>query len=127
MPHFANIVAKRIRELREARGFSLRELGRRAGLPPESISRSERGVTEITLTSLARVCAGLQVTLPEFFGSLPPPAPSEAASSATIRILRLIEALSAEHQERVAKALDLLLREGGVRRSKRPKSASKAR
>jgi transcriptional regulator with XRE-family HTH domain len=127
MPHFANIVAKRIRELREARGFSLRELGRRAGLPPESISRSERGVTEITLTSLARVCAGLQVTLPEFFGSLPPPAPSEAVSSATIRILRLLEALSAEHQERVAKALDLLLREGGVGRNKRPKSASKAR
>jgi len=126
MSQFANTVAKRIRDLRETRGFSIRELGRRAGLPPESISRSERGITEITLTSLARVCAGLQVTLPEFFGSMPPAPPRESTSSATIRVIRLFEKLSDERQERVAKALELLLREERPGRTKRAKSARRA-
>jgi transcriptional regulator with XRE-family HTH domain len=125
MSHFASVVAKRIRELREARGFSVRELGRRAQLPPESISRSERGITEITLTSLARVCAGLQVTLPEFFGSLPPPKVADAASSATIRVLRLLEDLPGERQEKVARALELLLGDGSARRTGRAKPARK--
>ena len=124
MSQFANTVAKRIRDLREARGFSIRELGRRAGLPPESISRSERGITEITLTSLARICAGLQVSLPEFFSSIPPPPPREPQSSAAIRVIHLLESLSVDRQERVAKALDLLLREKRQGRAKRMKSAS---
>lgn len=119
MSQFANIVAKRIREIRESRGFSLRELGRRSGLPPESISRSERGITEITLTSLSRVCAGLQVTLPEFFGSLPPAVTHESTSSAMIRVTSLLAKLSDERQKRVAKALEILLAEDHLSPSKR--------
>jgi transcriptional regulator with XRE-family HTH domain len=125
MSNFASVVAKRIRELREARGFSVRELGRRARLPPESISRSERGITEITLTSLARVCAGLEVTLPEFFGSLPPSKTIDATSSAAIRVLRMLERLPGDRQEQVARALELLLADGDKKRRGRPSSARK--
>jgi transcriptional regulator with XRE-family HTH domain len=125
MSHFASVVAKRIRDLRQARGFSLRELGRRSQLPPESISRSERGVTEITLTSLARVCAGLEVTLPEFFGTLALPKAVDSQSSAAIRVLRLLERLPEERQEQVAKALDLLLADGHSEGKVRTKSLKK--
>lgn len=64
---FATKVAARIKELREARGLSLRELSRRSGLAPESVSRSERGLHEISLTNLDRLCEGLGVDLPTFF------------------------------------------------------------
>ena len=64
---FATKVAARIKELRQARGLSLRELARRSGLAPESVSRSERGVNEISLTNLDRLCQGLDVDLPKFF------------------------------------------------------------
>lgn len=64
---FATKMAERIKQLRLARGLSVRGLARVSGLKPESVSRSERGVTEITVTSLAKVCAGLGIDLPTFF------------------------------------------------------------
>lgn len=64
---FAGTVATRIRELRLARGLSVRELARRSGLAPESVSRSERCVNEISLTNLDRLCKGLGVDIPTFF------------------------------------------------------------
>ena len=64
---FGTKVAQRIRDLRAARGLSVRELARRSGIAPESVSRSERAINEITLTNLEKVCSGLGVSLPTFF------------------------------------------------------------
>jgi len=110
MPQFAETVARRIRELREARGFSLRELARRSGLPPESISRSERGVTEITLTNLARLCSGLGLDLSTFFqvGCELPSA--DLPRGNIVRIVEMLSHLREDRLREVARALDLLLR-----------------
>lgn len=66
----AQRVAAHLKFLRESRGWSIRELARHSGLAPESVSRSERGVTEVTITNLVRLCQGLGVTTSEFFAEI---------------------------------------------------------
>jgi transcriptional regulator with XRE-family HTH domain len=111
---FAMQVARRIRELRETRGFSIRELARRSGLPPESVSRSERGVTEITLTNLAKLCKGLMIELPDFF-SIPNasrnPPTNRPETREIRRIMSLLTSLPTEKRARVLRALALLLQD----------------
>jgi transcriptional regulator with XRE-family HTH domain len=102
-------VAERIRELREKRGLSVRELARRAGLRPESVSRSERGVTEVTITTLAKLCRALDLDLPGFFAFEAEPPLAGALSADVRRTVALLGALSPEQRGRVAKALEVLL------------------
>ncbi len=69
-PNMTHRVAARIRELREQRGWSVRELSRRSKLAPESVSRSERGITEVTITNLSKICTGLGLSVAEFFAPI---------------------------------------------------------
>lgn len=87
-------VAARIRELRTAGGLSLRELARRSGLVPESVSRSERGLTEITITNLAKLCMGLGMDLPSFFEFARRPARTASEPSDLRRAIGLVVTLS---------------------------------
>lgn len=56
-----------MRELREARGYSIRQLANRSEVTPEMVSRAERRRKTPSLETLARVCAGLGVSVAEFF------------------------------------------------------------
>jgi transcriptional regulator with XRE-family HTH domain len=60
-------VGARIRELREARGYSLRALADRSGLSLNAISRIERGESSPTVSSLQRLATTLSVPISEFF------------------------------------------------------------
>ena len=61
-------IGNRVRELRTAQGIpSQEELGELAGLHRTFIGRVERGETNITIDSLARILRALSVTLSEFF------------------------------------------------------------
>ncbi len=53
----------RIKALREAMGFSLRELGERSGVSAPLLSQVERGETSPTLSSAAKIASGLELTL----------------------------------------------------------------
>ena len=114
---FAQQVAHRIAELRQAQGLSIRELSRRSDLSPESVSRSERAITEITLTNLAKLCAGLGVDLPSFFAFAKTAAKLGAASPSTSPEVRkaaaLLVHLAPARRKRVVRALELLLRADG--------------
>lgn len=112
---FATQVAARIKELREARGLSLRQLARRSGLAPESVSRSERGVNQISLTNLDRLCRGLEVDLPTFFSFAKRVAPAKQGSADGAGLLRLIPS---ENRLRVARALGSLVEALQVRKTK---------
>ena len=61
-------VGRRIRELRAARGWALRELGRRAGLAASHLGSVEAGRTSPTLASLLKILEALGTTAPAFFG-----------------------------------------------------------
>lgn len=56
---------KRLRELREAEGWSQEEFADRAGLHRTYVSAVERGVRNPTLSVLARIAKALGMTLSE--------------------------------------------------------------
>ena len=60
-------VGTRIREIREAKGYSLRTLAERSGLSLNAISRIERGENSPTVSSLQRLATALAVPINEFF------------------------------------------------------------
>jgi XRE family transcriptional regulator, regulator of sulfur utilization len=53
--------ARRVRELREARGVSQEELARRAALHRTGISKIDRGLTDPRLSTIMRLALGLDV------------------------------------------------------------------
>jgi transcriptional regulator with XRE-family HTH domain len=60
-------VGTRIREIREAKGYSLRTLAERSGLSLNAISRIERSENSPTVSSLQRLAMALLVPISEFF------------------------------------------------------------
>jgi transcriptional regulator with XRE-family HTH domain len=51
-----------VREARKAKGWTQEELAHESGLAPVQISRIERGVREIRLTTLVQLLAALDVS-----------------------------------------------------------------
>jgi transcriptional regulator with XRE-family HTH domain len=56
-------VGRRIKALREAMGFSLRDLAERSGVSAPMLSQVERGETSPTLAVAEKIAAGLELTL----------------------------------------------------------------
>lgn len=60
-------IARRVRELREAQGFSLDALAERSGVSRSNISLIERGQSSPTATVLDKLSTGLGVTVASLF------------------------------------------------------------
>lgn len=58
---------KRLKAMREAHGFSQRELAKRAGITNSTISMIEQGQVSPSVQSLARILNAFPMTLAEFF------------------------------------------------------------
>ncbi|MFP2912287.1 helix-turn-helix domain-containing protein, partial [Pyxidicoccus sp. 3LFB2] len=67
-------LARRIRELRDARGLSLEALAERSGVSRSNISLIERGQSSPTAVVLDKLSAGLGVTVASLFEEAAPPA-----------------------------------------------------
>ncbi len=61
-------VANRLRELREARGMSMRALAARSGLSANALSMIERGKTSPSVSTLYKLADALGVPMTAFFG-----------------------------------------------------------
>jgi len=59
----ASTVGPRIKALRDAMGFSLRDLAERSGVSAPMLSQVERGETSPTLAVAEKIAAGLELTL----------------------------------------------------------------
>ena len=57
----------RIRALRQARGFTLRELAERAGVTESFLSQVEREVTSPSIASVQRIAGALDLAIAELF------------------------------------------------------------
>ena len=72
-------IAQRLRELRDARGYSLEALAERSGVSRSNISLIERGQSSPTAAVLDKLAIGLGVALASFFDdgvpSAEPPSP----------------------------------------------------
>ncbi len=62
-PHAASGAGRRVRALREAMGWSLRDLAERSGVSAPMLSQVERGETSPTLAVAAKIASGLELTL----------------------------------------------------------------
>ena len=69
----AHDIGARLREAREARGLSQRELARRTGVTNGMISLIEQNKVSPSIASLKRVVEGLPMSLGEFFAADLPP------------------------------------------------------
>lgn len=67
-------IARRVRELRDARGYSLDALAERSGVSRSNISLIERGQSSPTAAVLDKLSAGLGVTVASLFESSEAPA-----------------------------------------------------
>ena len=79
-----NRIASRVRELRDAQGFSLDTLAERSGVSRSTISLIERGQSSPTATVLDKLATALAVTLASLFEESAAPAaePSPMARAA---------------------------------------------
>ena len=68
------LIARRVRELRDAQGFSLDALAERSGVSRSNISLIERGQSSPTAAVLDKLSAGLGVTLASLFEDSKAPA-----------------------------------------------------
>lgn len=64
------IVSDRLRELREARGISMRALAARSGLSANALSMIERGKTSPSVSTLYKLADALGVSITAFFGAV---------------------------------------------------------
>lgn len=62
-------VANRLRELREARGMSMRALAARSGLSANALSMIERGKTSPSVSTLYKLADAMGVPMTAFFGA----------------------------------------------------------
>lgn len=63
-------LGRRLREVREANGYSQRELAKRAGVTNSSISMIEQGQVSPSVQSLEKVLGGIPMSLSHFFASV---------------------------------------------------------
>ena len=62
-------VASRLRELREARGISMRTLATKSGLSANALSMIERSKTSPSVSTLYKLADALGVSITAFFGA----------------------------------------------------------
>lgn len=75
-------VGQRIREIRENKGLSVEELGKRIGGKNKSfVSKMERGEKPISLENLGLIASALDVEIEELFGKKKVTSPEEAWST----------------------------------------------
>ncbi|MEY8331480.1 helix-turn-helix transcriptional regulator [Lachnospiraceae bacterium 48-33] len=67
-----NEVLQKIKELMEERGWSLYKLAKESGIPYSSLNSLFQKNNQPTITTLERICAGLHITLGEFFSDCTP-------------------------------------------------------
>jgi len=70
MPSQVEKFGRNLRAAREEKGWTQEELAERANLASVQISRVERGVREVRLTTLLRLIAALETTPARLFDGL---------------------------------------------------------
>lgn len=102
-------IGERVRELREARGWSQDELAAKAGIAQTTVSRIERGVTaKPTLAGLGALAASLGVVVEELA-----PAEATAETEETAHSTTETEAATPANASEIARRIQEIARERG--------------
>jgi len=104
-----NLVAERIRQLREARQLSVEQVAERGGLKSTQVAQIEEGGTPASLAPLLKIARGLGVRLGTLLDDVPQPGPALVRAGEAHRTVRLsggkatgveVHALAASKQDR---------------------------
>ncbi|WP_324825343.1 helix-turn-helix transcriptional regulator [Sinanaerobacter sp. ZZT-01] len=91
----------KIREFRNALGYSIEELSHKAGLNPSHLGKIERGERNFTIGSLEKILNALYLTPAEFFSENKAPCPSE--NYLITKTLSYLQCMTVEEQEHIYK------------------------
>ncbi len=110
METLAKRVGARIRQIRTGQGLTLEQLSETSGIPPELISRVERGRTLASLRTLAHLARGLGVELAVLL-TQDAPGPVDAASlPPEVRgVALLLAGRSPQTVEKVRRVVEIIL------------------
>lgn len=64
---FNKIICQRISALRKAKGITLEKLAYQSGISKGGLSETERNMKEPRAYTILKICAGLNITMSEFF------------------------------------------------------------
>lgn len=64
---FNNIICKRIKSLRKSHNLTIEQLAYQSGISKGGLSEIERNMKEPRAYTIIRICAGLNITMKEFF------------------------------------------------------------
>lgn len=110
-------VGLRLRQLRDERGVSMREIARRSGLSANALSMIERGLTSPSVSTLNKLAGALQVPITAFFRQVPQKdniVYRKASERSRVPFLRgVIEGLGGESFTGRVEAFLLTLENGG--------------
>ncbi|MBR1753235.1 helix-turn-helix transcriptional regulator [bacterium] len=65
---FNKLICQRIAQLRKERGITLEKLAYQSGISKGGLSEIERNMKEPRAFTILKICAGLNITMSEFFG-----------------------------------------------------------
>jgi len=108
MANFGLHIGQRVRALRNARSWTLEELGHRSGLKPEAVSRVERGVHEPTLTTLSRLSEALEISVSHLISEEGQPSIPERISPEVMVVALKLAAMPVERFDRARRIIDIL-------------------
>jgi transcriptional regulator with XRE-family HTH domain len=102
-------VGKKLRELREARGFTQAQLAGLLGKSVETISNFERGKVVTSLLTLDQLAGHFGVAVGVFFSDAPTPSLQGHRSDVATKVLNSADLLPEDDLEIVAGLVDVLL------------------
>jgi transcriptional regulator with XRE-family HTH domain len=104
----AQVLAKRVRELRESQARSQAELGRAAGLAPSQILKLERGEQAARIVTIEAVAEALGVSVSELLATEPVSNPRPDRSDRLAERVRALGAEAIGALEHVVQAMEVL-------------------
>lgn len=66
-PEFNKIISKRIVDLRKQKKLTIEQLAYQSGISKGGLSEIERNMKEPRIYTILRLCAGLNITIKDFF------------------------------------------------------------
>lgn len=109
---------QRLRRIRESRGFSQDQLGRRAGISQRMIAYYENHAKKAPAHQLLKMAAVLRVSLEELLGYKPLAETNGKRSSRLWNKLRMVESLPPKDRKQVLQLIDTLVESERLRRER---------
>lgn len=100
-------IGDRIKELRESKKISQRQLAELINMSPSQYSRVERNLVDPRISTIDKICKGLSITFYDFFLTY---RSIDKEGTELINKLKLIEQLSKEEQESIFNLIETFLK-----------------